>query len=374
MNGNRKALYFDQTFLTNLGGIGRDSRFILSILQRIPGLEVKPFDPLLYKYSILKILTSKQLGYVRTVMRILAVLRNKPIRVQLPINSISFQSQATVFKLSGLGLHQILRVHDLFPITNPEWFTWFGKRSFLIGIRESNDKKFLLCDSIATLNSLKLVHSFSSANTKALVFYCSPESQQKVICGKCQYCCAEILAKNFFLIVSTIEPRKNHAFVLRAWFEIKKENQINSSHQLIVVGKVGWKSRNLVKMMKAGKKSGVIWIEECCDGGMAVLIKNAIALISSSFNEGFDLPPGEALLEGTPVLLSDIPVHHEIYGNHAKYFALSDNTMFKQLLVQSSRVNLSTRSKIKESFQLENQSRTIKIEKDLTLLFSTLGN
>jgi len=42
--------------------------------------------------------------------------------------------------------------------------------------------------------------------------------------------------------------------------------------------------------------------------------------IFPSFDEGFGLPPLEAMACGTNVLLSPIPVLQEIYGNHAFYF------------------------------------------------------
>ena len=52
--------------------------------------------------------------------------------------------------------------------------------------------------------------------------------------------------------------------------------------------------------------------------------KNASAFVSASRMEGFGIPPLEAMSVGCPVILSDIPVFHEINGEAAIYFNEED--------------------------------------------------
>ncbi|MBE7559062.1 glycosyltransferase family 4 protein [bacterium] len=54
------------------------------------------------------------------------------------------------------------------------------------------------------------------------------------------------------------------------------------------------------------------------------LLSTAGLLVSPSLDEGYDLPPHEALARGVPVLLSDIPVHREVFGEDAHYFPAGD--------------------------------------------------
>jgi len=54
------------------------------------------------------------------------------------------------------------------------------------------------------------------------------------------------------------------------------------------------------------------------------LMYHASALVFPSIYEGFGLPPLEALACGTPVVVSDIPVHREVLGNSAIYFDPGD--------------------------------------------------
>jgi glycosyltransferase involved in cell wall biosynthesis len=58
------------------------------------------------------------------------------------------------------------------------------------------------------------------------------------------------------------------------------------------------------------------------DNQLIKAITESRALISASLYEGFNLPPLEAQSLGVPVILSDIPVHREIYGDSALYFNL----------------------------------------------------
>ncbi|HEX9817683.1 MAG TPA: glycosyltransferase, partial [Patescibacteria group bacterium] len=51
------------------------------------------------------------------------------------------------------------------------------------------------------------------------------------------------------------------------------------------------------------------------------LYQRSYALIFPSLSEGFGLPGLEAMAVGLPVIASDIPVFHEVYGNAAAFFS-----------------------------------------------------
>ena len=56
------------------------------------------------------------------------------------------------------------------------------------------------------------------------------------------------------------------------------------------------------------------------DHELTGLYKSAKAFVFPSLAEGFGLPGLEAMAAGCPVVCSDIPVFHEIYGDAAIYF------------------------------------------------------
>lgn len=68
------------------------------------------------------------------------------------------------------------------------------------------------------------------------------------------------------------------------------------------------------------------------DRKMRELLAGSCGLISSSREEGFGLPPLEALALGVPVVLSDIPVYREVYGPWASFFPPGDAQALASLL------------------------------------------
>ncbi len=60
------------------------------------------------------------------------------------------------------------------------------------------------------------------------------------------------------------------------------------------------------------------------DDDLAAIYSGARALVFPSDDEGFGLPPIEALACGTPVVASDLPVLREVLGDRATFVALDD--------------------------------------------------
>lgn len=140
-----------------------------------------------------------------------------------------------------------------------------------------------------------------------------PKEIQKVV-EKGRYC----------LTVGTIEPRKNHQIILDA-FEKFKEEDIN----IIFAGKIGWKVEEFIEKLYAhplyNKK--IFHFSGLNDDSIKYLYKKAYLVIFPTIIEGFGIPAIEALQFGTPLLASDIPIMHEVAGEYADYFSLSDYGM-----------------------------------------------
>lgn len=64
------------------------------------------------------------------------------------------------------------------------------------------------------------------------------------------------------------------------------------------------------------------------------LLKEAKLYISTSEVEGFNVPIGEALLLGLPVVAYDIPVHREVYGNSILYVPCFNEDIFAETIIQ----------------------------------------
>lgn len=123
----------------------------------------------------------------------------------------------------------------------------------------------------------------------------------------------------YLLIVSTIEPRKNHISLLTAWERLRLERFPNL--KLIVVGALGWHHEKIVQRFRPWLERGdVFLLEDVLASELRVLYRHARATVCPSFGEGFDYSGIEAMRSGGAVAASDIPVHREIYRNAAEFF------------------------------------------------------
>ena len=128
--------------------------------------------------------------------------------------------------------------------------------------------------------------------------------------------------KNVYIMVGTIEPRKNHIFVLDV-FEKLWEKGFNV--YLIIVGAIGWNCDNVIKRFKDSKYLGryLFVYHDINDAELKYLYKNSKALVIASIAEGFGFPLVEAAQNNINVFASDIPVFREIGGDYPVYFSLS---------------------------------------------------
>jgi glycosyltransferase involved in cell wall biosynthesis len=123
----------------------------------------------------------------------------------------------------------------------------------------------------------------------------------------------------YLLIVSTIEPRKNHLTLLSAWERLRVE--IFPQLKLIVVGETGWHHKPIVRKFRPWMERGdAFLVENVPSADLRLLYKHARATICPSYGEGFDFSGVEAMKSGGAVIASDIAVHREIYADAAEYF------------------------------------------------------
>jgi glycosyltransferase involved in cell wall biosynthesis len=124
---------------------------------------------------------------------------------------------------------------------------------------------------------------------------------------------------DYLLVVSTIEPRKNHLTLLSAWEKLRAERF--PGLKLLVVGSLGWHQSAIVRKFRPWLERGeAFMLEEVPSPELRLLYKHARATICPSFAEGFDLSGVEAMMSGGTVVASDIAVHREIYADAAEYF------------------------------------------------------
>lgn len=134
-----------------------------------------------------------------------------------------------------------------------------------------------------------------------------------------------------YLMVSTIEPRKNHDYLIDA-FERLWESGLEIN--LLLVGKVGWKCKKLMKRIKANPEYNrrFFFLNRVTDTELEYCYSKSRCLLLPSFVEGFGLPLVEAMQRGIPAMASDIPVFREVGGDYLAYFDLADSNALADLI------------------------------------------
>ncbi len=117
----------------------------------------------------------------------------------------------------------------------------------------------------------------------------------------------------YFVIVSTIEARKNHLILLKVWRQLV-ERHGHKAPKLVVVGRRGWEAEAAIDMLERCRTlcSHVYETEKLTDSDVIALMTGARAALMPSFAEGFGLPVAEALTLGVPVIASDNPALVEV--------------------------------------------------------------
>ncbi|MCA9322386.1 MAG: glycosyltransferase family 4 protein [Planctomycetes bacterium] len=117
--------------------------------------------------------------------------------------------------------------------------------------------------------------------------------------------------------VGTLEPRKNHPRLLRA-FKSLIEKGLEA--RLVLAGRKGWMCDETLALLKDETLANhVVWLGEVSDFALQALVRGATVLAYPSLWEGFGLPVLEGMAAGVCVLTSDRGSMKEIAGDAAEF-------------------------------------------------------
>ena len=128
------------------------------------------------------------------------------------------------------------------------------------------------------------------------------------------------LERPYLLMVSTIEPRKNIAFLVEVFEQMEKFDG-----DLVIAGARGWKFEPIFERIAASKRAARIrHVDYVADAQLPALYAGADLFLFPSRYEGFGFPPLEAMACGTPVVSSRGGSLPEVLGDAAEYVETFD--------------------------------------------------
>lgn len=244
-------------------------------------------------------------------------------QISLPIFLLTKRNYI-LLNFSGLGpifcSSKISTIHDVSFLHNPDWFSkgyyLFYKMLTPIIIRTS--WAILTVSEFSKKEILKYyrvkpekIHVVYNAVTEALDNNVHDNQKEKYI-----------------LTVGSLDPRKNFKTLIGA-FSDERLRQIElrivgGSNKIF--GELGYEVHNFPNIKFFGRIS---------DEELKKQYRNAHLFILASLYEGFGIPPLEALSNGCPIALSDIPVFHEVFESAATYFNPNDKDDIINTILQS---------------------------------------
>ncbi len=219
--------------------------------------------------------------------------------------------------LKSQGVKIVAHIYDIISITHPQFCLERGVYNFMdfIGAHIQYADK-LIVNAQATVDELRRLTSGIGCELPScsVVPLGADFKDNKAIADEeVSKQLADIAKeKKYILMVGTIEPRKNHKFLLDAYDHGLKKLGYN----IILAGYMGWNMEAFEKRLKEHPDygRGIYHLIGLKDKEIAYLYQHAEMLAFLSYTEGFGLPIIEAMQRGTPVLASDIPVLREVGG------------------------------------------------------------
>ena len=210
----------------------------------------------------------------------------------------------------------VLVVHDLFVLTNPEWFShayvWTHAPLLRAQLR-SAAALVAVSQPVA-----ELLERYSPAvqvapNAPSDVFLHSRRSEGSEESSDALAARA-LVPGQYFLTVGSTDPRKNLPRLARAYAGLSESER--RAHPLVVIGggSAVFRSQDIAWPV------GVVDAGYVSDDELRQLYRGSLAVVFASLAEGFGLPLVEAAGAGASCLvISDIPVFRWVCGDEAHY-------------------------------------------------------
>lgn len=243
----------------------------------------------------------------------------------------------------GLGIPAIPWIHDLTILDHPEWFpeSWL-RRQYTTRLVLRGIKKAPVVFAVSEYTKAAIVRNTGIEAEKVVVTGEGGDGElarlSDLDVSKIKIQAAQFvkdkrkIESRYVLALGTVEPRKNLAMLIRAWYKTTG----NRSLDLVVAGLWGWKCddvRREISNLPSDLKKRFHRIEKLTDNDKRGLLMAASAVAVPSWEEGFGLVALEALQAGTPVVVSNRGALPEVVGDVGRTVDPGDEDAWANALI-----------------------------------------
>jgi glycosyltransferase involved in cell wall biosynthesis len=229
-------------------------------------------------------------------------------------------------------------IHDLLPLDFPEFFPPGYQARFLRRVRTMRRASALITSSHSVAERVRCEfsarHAIMPGNKDIPILV---EPLPSPLQGAPLLPSIPHGGPPYFVVIGTIEPRKNHNILLEIWRRLTDRSDFNA--KLVLVGQEGWQTKQTMReiMLTPELQGRVLHVSGLSPAHLKQLLQGAVALLMPSSAEGYGLPIVEALSLQIPVVCSDIPVFREISQGKARYRKIIDGLGWRDDIVDLAR-------------------------------------
>lgn len=219
------------------------------------------------------------------------------------------------------GIKVVTCCYDLIPVLYPQYcVSDVAKRftGYFLDVAEGSD--LTLCISKQSEADLKsLLHRTGGADVPTHIFPLGDNVVEAQ--GMVSPAIERLVQEPFVLFVSTIERRKNHEVLYRAYHLLCAQGHRAKLPKMVFVGMPGWGVSELLKDIELDPltRGLIVQLNHVSDSELRYLYEKSRFFVFPSLYEGWGLPVGEALALGKAVLSSDRGSLPEVGGDLVRY-------------------------------------------------------
>lgn len=220
----------------------------------------------------------------------------------------------------------VTTVHDLTPLKYPKAYPGLTNRLVRLLTGDSVKRSHLVLTPTQVIAD-EVSSTFGKDGARVQPFYngvdtasfCPPQAADATTAG------------GYIFTSGAIEARKNVETLLRARARLGTD----FGWSISIAGGVrnpAYRAELEALIAELGLQQQVRWLGFVSEPELVSLYQQARVFVTASRDEGFNIPPLEAMACGSPVVCSDIAVHRELFHDGALFFATESDQELADIL------------------------------------------